>query len=87
MIRKVEHLSHEEGLKELGLFSLQKRGLQGDLIVAFQYLKRDYKKDGEILFTRPCSDRTKVDNSKAIFDRVTYGHSVEFLEGDNQTDD
>lgn len=28
-----------------------------------------------------------ADNSNAIFDRVTYGHSVEFLEGDNQTDD
>lgn len=28
-----------------------------------------------------------VENSNATFDRVTYGHSVKFLEGDNQTDD
>lgn len=26
---------------------------------AFQYLKDDYKKDGEELFTRACSDRTR----------------------------
>jgi len=40
-------------------FSLQKRRLQGDLIVAFHYLKEAYRKAGEGLFTRPCSDRTK----------------------------
>jgi len=39
MIRDVGHLSHKERLKELGLFSLAKARLQGDLIVVFQFLK------------------------------------------------
>ena len=56
MIRGLEHLSNEERLRELGLFSMEKRRLQGDLIAAFQYLKGEYKQEGERLFTRVDSE-------------------------------
>jgi len=59
MFRGMEHLSYEERLRELGLFSLEKRRLWGDLIAAFQYLQGTYKKAGEGLFTKACSDRTR----------------------------
>ena len=58
MIRGLEHLSCEYRLRELGFFSLEKRRCQGHLIAAFQHLKGAYKKDGEGLFNRACSNRT-----------------------------
>ncbi|KAK4829316.1 hypothetical protein QYF61_003192 [Mycteria americana] len=64
MIRGLEHLSYEDRLRELGLFSLEKRRLWGDLTVAFQYLKGAYKKDGDRLFNRPCSNRTRGNGFK-----------------------
>ena len=59
MMRGLEHLSYEGRLRKLGLFSLEKRRLWGDLIVVFQYLKGVYKQEEEQLFTRVDSDRTR----------------------------
>jgi len=59
IIQGMEHLSYEERLRELGLFSLEKSRLLGDLTAAFQYLKGAYRKDGENLFNKACCDRTR----------------------------
>lgn len=57
----VEHLSCEERLRDLRFFSLAKRMFQGDIVVAFQYIKEACKTDGGRLSTRTCSDRTIIE--------------------------
>ena len=64
MLRGLGHFSYEESLRELGLFILAKRKLRGDLIVAFQLLKGDYKHEGNQLFTQADSDRTQGNRFK-----------------------
>lgn len=64
VIRGVGHLSFENRLGELDLFSLGKRRFWGDLIAASRYPKGSYRNEGDRLFNRICGDRTRGNGCK-----------------------
>ena len=63
----------------MGLFSLEKRRLWGHVIAAFQYLKGAYRKAGEGLFTRACSDRTRGNGFRLKKGRFTLDVRKKFF--------
>lgn len=52
MIKGLEHLYSKERLRELGLSSLENRGLLGNLTVAFQYVQGAYRRETNFLHGR-----------------------------------